>query len=64
MNKKLIFTFLAIAFLVLIVVNIGMLNFDDLSFSENKSHYLGIVSNALLGVVMLLSRKKSTKNKG
>lgn len=63
MNKKIIFTFLSIAFLVLIAVNISMLNFDDLSFSENKSYYLGMVSNGLLFIAMFISRKKSIKNK-
>jgi len=61
MKKRYILSLFIMAFIVLIGINIIFLDFDNLSFSNNKGTYLGIVSNILMLLVMVLARRKEKR---
>ncbi len=43
--------------IIFIIINIFMVNFDDLSWSVNKSAYMGIFSMVCVAISMVLSLK-------
>jgi len=61
MKRKILVTLLLIVFTVLIILNIANLNYNDLSFTENKGSYLGLISNGLLLASMIITRKDLNK---
>lgn len=63
MKKRKIISLFIMAFTVLIGINVSFLEFDNLTFSNNKGTYLGIVSNMLMLLLMVRAlRKEKRKN--
>ena len=48
---------------ILIVIILFEINYDDLSWAENKSNFLVIISMSLLLISMILSNRAVKKNK-
>lgn len=55
--RKIILVF----FLSLLIINFSRLNYNNLSWSANSAHYLGIISNALMAIIVKLSLDKKEK---
>jgi len=41
--------------LILLIINIISLNYNDLSWNTNSSHYLGIIAMFMISLSMLIS---------
>lgn len=56
--RKIILVF----FLSLVLANFLRLDFNNLSWNNNSAHYLGIIANSLMTIIVKLSLDKKTKN--
>ena len=46
---------------ILIIIHLFRIDYQNMSWTENKSAYLGIISMSLIMIAMLLSNKESQK---
>ena len=46
---------------IMVLINLLRVNFDDLSWGENSSSYLGVLSMTLVVIGMLFSNKTEIK---
>jgi len=53
-NVKIIFNVLSLFFLIILVFWCTQINYSDLSFKENISPYLGILSMSMMSIAMHL----------
>lgn len=53
-NVKIIFNVLSLFFLIILVFWCTQINYSDLSFKENVSPYLGILSMSMMSIAMHL----------
>jgi len=51
-NINIVFNALSIIFLVILIYSITQINFDDVSYKENSSQYILILSMTLMAVAM------------
>ena len=49
---KTIFNILSIIFVIILIFWITQINFDDLSYKENSSPYLGILSMSMISIAL------------
>ncbi|WP_439129732.1 hypothetical protein [Polaribacter sp.] len=53
-NIKLVFNIFSIIFIIILFFWITQINYEDLSFKENVSAYLGILSMSMMSIAMQL----------
>jgi lipopolysaccharide export LptBFGC system permease protein LptF len=49
---KTVFNILSIIFVIILIFWITQINFDDLSYKENSSPYLGILSMSMISIAL------------
>ena len=62
MMKTKIINFLIVVFIIVLISWFTEINYNNLSFEENRSAYLGITSMGLM-LVAMLSLRRQQKNK-
>ncbi|MEN8777379.1 MAG: hypothetical protein ABF263_01725 [Polaribacter sp.] len=62
-NIKIVFNIFSIIFAVILIFWITQINYDDLSFKENLSAYLGILSMSMMTIAMQMIGKGINKRK-
>ena len=53
-NIKIIFNLLSIIFVIILFFWITQINYSNLSYKENVSPYLGILSMSMMSIAMLM----------
>lgn len=60
-NSQIIFNVLTLFFLIILIFWITQINYNDLSFKENLSPYLGVTSMTLMIFSMQMIKKNIKK---
>ena len=56
-------TIIAVIAFVLMIITLAFIDYNDLSWSVNKSNYLGIITGILIIITAILSNRKDIKQK-
>lgn len=62
-NIKIVFNIFSIIFAIILIFWITQINYDDLSFKENLSAYLGILSMSMMAIAMQMIGRGINKRK-
>jgi uncharacterized membrane protein YwzB len=58
---KTVFNILSIVFVIILIYWVTQINYSDLSFKENNSAYLGILSMSMISIALQMISKGTNK---